>query len=177
MAIRKRFKSRRLAIPMIAVAALLVSAIVYAAATGNLTFTGTVGRNSNCKLNIEAATNVNPNSTALYQADSTVTATVDSSTRNTLSFSTDLTYAAPAKSITFQIQNVGNCTQVLGSLAITGTPGNGVIVNWPNLNGMVLAPGTSSGTQTITVQWTTISSATTTESMSATISYSEQVGP
>ena len=173
MAIRKRFRTRKLVFPMLALSILLVSGIVYAAATGNLTFSGTVGRNSNCKLNIEAATNVNPNSTTLYQPDSTVTATVDSSTRNTLSFATDLTFDAPAKNITFQIQNVGNCTQKLGSLSITGTPGNGVVVNWPNLNNLTLSPGTSSGTLTITVQWTTVSSATTTETMSATITYAE----
>lgn len=174
MAVRRRFKTRTIMVPMVFLSVLLVSGIIYAAATGNLTFTGTVGRNSNCKLNIEAATNVNPNSTILYQPNSTVTASVDAATRNTLSFSTDLTFEDPAKTISFQIQNVGNCTQVLGNLAITGTPGNGVVVTWPNLNGMVLEPGTSSGPLAITVQWTTVSAATTTETMSATISYTEQ---
>lgn len=170
---RRRFKTKNIIIPVILLSIFLVSAIVYAAATGNLTFNGTVGRNSNCKLNIEAATNVNPSSTTLYQPNPTVTASVDASTRNTLSFSTDLTFDDPAKVITFQIQNVGNCTQVLGSLSITGTPGNGVVVTWPNINGMILTPGTSSGPLSISVQWTTVSSATTTETMSATITYTE----
>lgn len=174
MAMRRRLKTRAIMTPVILLSVLLVSGIVYAASTGNLTFTGTVGRNSNCNLNIEAATNVNPNSTTLYQPNSTVTVSVDATTRETLSFSTDLTFKDPAKTIAFQIQSVGNCIQVLGNLSITGTPGNGVIVTWPNLNGMVLEPGTSSGPLIITVQWTTVSAATTTETMAATISYTEQ---
>ena len=178
MALRKRFNKRKLVIPVVAAAVLLVSGIVYAAASGTLTFSGSVGRNSNCRLNIEAATNVNPNSTTLYQPNSTVTATVDSATRNTLTFSTDLTYNDPAKNITFQVQNVGNCYQELSSLSIITTPSNGVTVSWPNLNGIQLPPGTSTGTLTVSVQWTSASSATTTETMSATINYSEYIpGP
>jgi hypothetical protein len=174
MAVRKKVESRKLALPVIGLAALLVSGIVYAAASGTLSFTGTVDRNSNCKLNIEAATNVNPDSTILYQLDGSVIATVDAATRNTLSFSTDLDFQAPAKEITFQVQNVGNCTQVLGQLSITGAPSNGVIVNWPNLDGIVLAPGESTGTRTISVEWASNGTATTTETMSATVNYTEQ---
>jgi len=174
MAIRKPKSSRKLAVPVVAAAVLLLSGIAYAAASGALTFNGTVGRNKNCVLNIEAATNVNSASTTLYQADSTVTATVDAGTRNTLTFSTDLSYAAPAKEVTFQVMNVGNCTQELGTLSITGTPSNGVVVNWPSLNGIVLAPGESTGAKTITVQWSSSPTSTSTETMSATINYAEQ---
>ena len=175
MAIRKKNESRKLLIPTIALSVLLLSGIVYAAASGTFTFSGTVDRNSNCKLNIEAASNANPASTTLYQADSTVTASVDSATRNTLTFSTTLDFAAPAKEITFQIQNVGNCTQVLGELSITGAPSNGVVVNWPSLDDIVLAPGESTGTKTITVEWSSNGGSTTTETMSATINYAEEV--
>ena len=174
MAIRRKNESRKIVAPVVALSVLLLSGIVYAAASGTFTFTGTVDRNSNCKLNIEAASNVNPNSTTLYQPDSSVIATVDAATRNTLSFSTNLDYAAPAKEVTFQVQNVGNCTQVLGALSITDTPGNGVVVNWPDLDGIVLAPGQNTGTKTITIEWSSDGVATTTETMSATINYVEQ---
>jgi hypothetical protein len=70
--------------------------------------------------------------------------------------------------------NVGNCTQELGTLSINGIPNNGVVVNWPALDGIVLGPGESTGTKTITVQWESSPSATTTETMSATINYAEQ---
>ncbi|MCL2002315.1 hypothetical protein FWG76_02830 [Candidatus Saccharibacteria bacterium] len=174
MAIRKKFKARKLMVPMVTASFFLVAGAVYAAATGAFTLSGSVGRNANCRLNIEAATNVDPSSTNIFQTDSTITAAVDAATRNTLSFATDLTYGATAKQVQFQIQNVGNCTQVLGSMVVVDAPSNGVVVGWPSINGLVLGPGQSSGPLEITVQWTTEPTATTSEIMSATITYSEQ---
>ncbi|MCL2173726.1 hypothetical protein FWH58_00260 [Candidatus Saccharibacteria bacterium] len=175
MALRKRVNLRRLAAPIAVAAVLVVSGIVYAAASGYLNFSGSVGRNASCKLNIEAASNVNSSSTTLYQADPTVTATVDGSTRETLSFSTNLTYGDPAKEITFQVINVGNCYQELGELEILTSPSNGITVTWPDLDGLQLEPEASTGTMTIEVEWASNPSSQTTETMSARIDYFEYV--
>jgi len=122
-----------------------LSIAVYAMSVGELNIAGSVRRVAHCKLNIEAANNVNHNSTTLFQADPSVFATVDAATRETLSFSTNLVYGAPAKEVTFQIQNVGTCYQQLNNLIINTIPANGVVVSWPYLDGIVLAPGESTG--------------------------------
>ncbi|MCL2869819.1 hypothetical protein FWF48_03360 [Candidatus Saccharibacteria bacterium] len=173
MALRKRVNKRKLLAPIIAAAALVLSGIVYAAASGYLSFGGSVGRNANCKLNIESAINVDSTTTTLYQSDPTITATVDGATRETMNFSTNLDYQAPAKEITFQVVNVGTCYQELGALEILSSPSNGVVVNWPSLDGIQLPPESSTGAMTISVQWTSVPSSQTTETMSARISYSE----
>ena len=158
---------------MAALLVLTISVVAYASFSGYLRINGSVRRLKDCKLNIEASENVNPNSTVLWQADSSVIATVDAATRETLSFSTNLVYSAPAKEITFQIQNVGTCVQQLGNLIINRAPSNGVVVSWPDLNGIILSPGDSTGTRTITVAWTSSSIATSDEVMSAQIHYLE----
>ena len=178
MPLRKRLNIRRLILPIVVVAALIVSAIVYAATSGMLGINGSVERGSiQCKLNIEAATNEDPSSTTLYQSDSTIHATVDAYTRETLSFSTNLEYGVP-KYVTFQVINVGGCWQELDTMSIVTSPSNGINVTWPSgLNGMILGPTDSSGTQTITIEWASNSGATSTEYMSATIEYTQVSGP
>jgi hypothetical protein len=171
---RKRFEPPCNSILLIAVFLFLsASAVVYASYAGFFRISGNVRRLANCKLNIEAAENVNPNSTALFQSDPTVFASVDAATRETLSFSTNLVYGEPAKEITFQIQNVGTCHQRLDNLVVVRVPGNGVVVNWPDLNGILLSPGASTGTQVITVEWTSQSTSATDEIMQAQINYAE----
>jgi hypothetical protein len=170
---RRRVNHQKFTLLVAAFLVLTVIGMVFALATGSLNVSGSVRRAARCKLNIEAATNVNTNSATLFQSDSTVFATVDIATRETLSFSTNLAYGAPAKEVTFQIQNVGTCHQRLGNLIITRTPANGVVVNWPDLDGIILAPGASTGTLSIYVEWITHSTSTTDEIMQAMISYME----
>jgi hypothetical protein len=177
MKLRKRFEPSRTSIIslkiMAAVLILACSAFAYASYAGFLRVTGSVRRLANCKLNIEAAENVNPDSTTLFQNDPTVFATVDAATRETLSFSTNLVYSEPAKEVTFQIMNVGTCHQRLNNLIVTRFPGNGVVVNWPDLDGIMLPPGSTTGTQVITVEWSSNSTSTTDEIMQAQINYTE----
>jgi hypothetical protein len=170
---RRRVNHKKFTLLVAAISVLTVSAIVYALAFGSFEISGSVRRAAGCKLNIEAATNVDTNSTTLFQSDSTVFATVDIATRETVSFSTNLVYGAPAKEVTFQIQNVGTCHQRLGNLIVTRAPANGVVVSWPDLDGIILAPGASTGTLTIFVEWITHSTSTTDEIMQAMISYME----
>jgi hypothetical protein len=174
MKLRKRFAPSRNSILLIAAILILTGSVVaYASYAGFLQISGSARRLADCKLNIEAAENVNSASTILFQSDSTVFATVDAATRETLSFSTNLVFDAPAKEITFQIQNVGTCHQRLNNLVIVRVPGNGVVVNWPNLDGILLPPGATTGTQVITVEWTSQSGALSDEVMQAQINYTE----
>ena len=171
---RRRFKTRNLLAPVLGFGVLLFSGVVYAAMSGNLDFSGTVSRNSNCALNIESAINVDPSTTSIAQADHTIAASVDSATRNILTFSTNLEYQADAKHITFQVMNVGNCIMELEDLVIHQAPDNGVQVTWPDLDGIVLEPGETTGSKTIVVAWVTNPGATTDEKMQASIAYHQQ---
>jgi hypothetical protein len=170
---RKRVNHYKFTLLVAAIAILPITIAVYALASGSFNISGSVRRSVHCKLNIEAAANVNTGSTTLYQNDSTIFATVDVAARETLSFSTNLVYGAPAKEVTFQIQNVGVCSQQLGSLMVTRAPANGVVVNWPDLDGIILLPGESTGTKTITVEWISEPTSTTDEIMQAMINYIE----
>lgn len=177
MAIRKRFKQRDLAIPIAVFCVMLASGVVYAAASGYLTFQGTVSRASNCNLDIESATAPDPSITNIAQQDPTVASSVDSATRETLTFSTTLSYEQ-TKYIRFNVQNSGNCTMRLNTMDIVQAPNAGITVVWPvSLNNVTIAPGGVSGPHVIAVSWLSDPTAATTVTASAQISYEEVTGP
>ena len=122
---------------------LLLSGIVYAAASGSIQLQGSVVRNPWLNLDIDHA----------VVQDIRAGESIDIDDKR-VSFSVVLVHPGDFRVISFRLANTGNIAARLHDpVAHNPVPSSGVRVTWPNLNNTVLTPGNASDTFSIIVEW------------------------
>ena len=140
---------KNLVIAIILFTSLFLISVVYAAVSGNLDYSGYVARSVNVDLRIVNTTLQNP------RLGETVTVSSALNDYKTLQINLSLLQPGDERKITFQLQNVGNVATTLASL-VTVNPdyyASCIMVNWPELSGLVIHPGTTSAVYEIKVTW------------------------
>jgi len=147
-----------------------VVSVAYAITSGILTFNGTAYLASIIDLNIKNQTIIDK------KATDTIDISVD---KHSLVFTINIPEHGSCRIAGFDIKNIGNKTAVLGALS-TNEPvsTSGVFVVWPNLNGIKFEPNEEKGPYSIVVCWDIdYPEATEAVNLSATINWSEFIGP
>ena len=160
-----RTDRRRVYTVAIVFAVILLIGVVYAAITGALNFGGTA-RLTNTKLIIvdEAITDKTANESIFVNVP-----------KDTLTFTVHLDKPNDTRYVTFKIENTGNVDAVLGKLD-TELPEaeTGIVVKWPELDGVVIPKNGTSAEYTIEVHWDNdYDEADQDVNLSATITYAQ----
>ena len=134
-------------------ATIFMAILVYAAFTTDLSFGGTVVRPANVNLEIIDA-DFSSSAPAKSQEESVY---IDTTTYKTLNIDVKLLQPGDRRVIQFKIQNTETVPTTLGALQ-TNDPEveSGIVINWPNLNGVTIEPGQtmpSSGYYEIEIEW------------------------
>jgi len=161
-------EKKKLYITIAILVILLISALVYAAVTGILTFSGIAVISKNVDLNI-----VDESIVGKTSGDGQSVSVTNSG--HTLTFTVNLENPGVTKTINFKIQNIGSVDAKLASLSTTAPSDAAVDVTWPSLNGVVVTTGETSSEYSIDVTWLTEAGSEPAGSVtfSATINYAE----
>jgi len=139
---------KRITISSAVILLALVVTVVYAAASGMISFQGSAFYNSKFGLMDLIITDE-----AIIDArlDDKVTIL---NNNQTLSFFINFVSPGETRIVQFFVKNNGNVAATLGNLNTKGpSPEPGALVYWPTLNNLIIMPGNTKGPFYITVSW------------------------
>lgn len=141
-------KNKGLKIGVVLFALLFSTGVVYAATTGTLSFSGQATFTGHAELIFTDVALLNPRDGERASVNSIL------NDNKTLLINVDLIQPEDYRIVTFKIKNTGSRTVQLGELIKNNpNPATGVAVIWPNLDGLVVFPGTTSNEFQIRIYW------------------------
>ena len=160
---------------------MLFVSVVYAASIGMLSLGGTANFSSNAPVELWFVDAGFENSyTPGESEDVWVPGILDGGDNQTIYINAKLLYPGEIRTIKFKIENVEATSAILGALS-TNDPDyatSGLVIHWPDLEDVVIAPGTTSAEYEILIEWDVdkYDVLPATNNFSATINYSQYLG-
>jgi hypothetical protein len=139
-------RRRNMLIVIGALSVFLLTAIVFAAAAGLLTFTGTALLNPGLKIDIVDEEIIGPD----LSGDEEIRVVGEG---QTLLFTVYLDVPGATRNVEFSLENVGNTAAQLGTFDVVDDAPQGINVTWPNFANEVLEPTDVKGPFVIEVEW------------------------